>query len=49
VTFDKIIISWYIMGYFTGPLIFDDFVNSLKEVVRGRIFWGMGVGEPPVR
>ncbi len=30
--------------YFTGPAVSDDFVNLSKEVVRSRIFWGMGAG-----
>jgi hypothetical protein len=30
--------------YLTGPAISDDFVSPPKEVVRGQILWGMGVG-----
>jgi hypothetical protein len=36
------------LEYITGPTLSDNFVNPLKEVVRGRIFWGWDV-KPPVR
>jgi hypothetical protein len=30
--------------YLTGHVISDKFVNPKKEVVRGRILWGIGAG-----
>lgn len=38
--------------YLTGPIIFYDFVNPKKEVVKCQIFWGMVAGsesEAPCR
>ena len=38
--------------YFSGPIIFGDFVNLKMEAARGQIFKGMGAESgtlPPVR